>query len=113
VNDASAVIDRTATAGPGRRVSGAVLTVLLTLAVAAALLLAVAVTLLYVGLGWPRAGLLSVVTVIVAVAWAPIVGLVIAAGSHDQAWWTPRRLALGLASLLASMLVLLLWLDVL
>jgi hypothetical protein len=93
------------------RGTGILLTVLLTLALAGQSLIAVVVTWLYMSLGWPRAGLVSVITVVILVAWAPVVGIVVAAGRHAQAWWTPSRLALGIASLLASAVVVILFLG--
>lgn len=76
------------------------LTVLLVLALAGAVLIALAITWVYISLGWPRTGLLNLATLVIVVAWAPILGLAMAAGRHDQQWWTPYRLAVGVGALL-------------
>ncbi|MFN8169195.1 MAG: hypothetical protein U0S36_10465 [Candidatus Nanopelagicales bacterium] len=94
------------------RRTGILLTVLLVLALAGAVLIALALTWVYVSLGWPRTGLLSLATLLIVVAWAPIVGLAMAAGRHDQQWWTPYRLAVGIASTLGCVVVVMVLLGV-
>lgn len=84
------------------RAAGVVLTVLLTLALAASILVAVVVTLLYVGLGWPRLGLVSVISVLVVGSWAPLLVTAVVAGRHEQAWWTPARLGATTLAVLAT-----------
>ena len=84
------------------RAAGVVLTVLLTLALAASILVAVAVTLLYVGLGWPRLALVSVISVLVVGSWAPLLVTAVVAGRHEQAWWTPARLGAATLAVAAT-----------
>lgn len=82
--------------GVGAMVLTVALTVLLTCALVASVLAAMLSTFFILYSGWPRYGVLNLATLVLVLAWAPlVVTVVVASRRRRQQWWTAGRLAIA------------------